>query len=152
MSLKWRILYLLARLYWFIFRPITIGVKVMLIEEESIWLVQHSYQRGWFLPGGGAKRNENLETAVRREAREELGADLQEVTLFGLYSNIAMSKSDHIAVFYCHNFTLGQTDKAEIRAVQRFPLRQLPPDASYGTRRRIAEYLNGRTQAEARQW
>lgn len=152
MSLKYRLLYLAVRLYWLIFRPITIGVKLMLIEEESIWLVQHSYQRGWFLPGGGVKRDENLETAVRREAREELGASLQEVTLFGMYSNIANSKSDHIAVFCCHAFTLGQTDKAEIRAVQRFPLHQLPPDASHGTRRRVAEYLAGRTQATAERW
>ncbi|MEZ4592349.1 MAG: NUDIX domain-containing protein [Chloroflexota bacterium] len=152
MSLKWRILYLLARLYWFIFRPITIGVKVMLIEEESVWLVQHSYQRGWFLPGGGAKRNENLATAVRREAWEELGATLHEVTFFGLYSNITGSKSDHIAVFCCQNFTLGQTDKAEIRAVQRFPLHQLPADIGAGTRRRIEEFVNGRTQPEAGIW
>jgi len=152
MSLRYRLLYLLARCYWRIFRPLTLGVKVMLIENESIWLVQHSYQPGWFLPGGGVKRNELLETAVRREAKEELGADIDEVQLFGVYTNASQYKNDHVVVFVSHEFTLGQPDKAEIRAVQQFPLRQLPPDVSRGTRHRIAEYLAGRSQAEAGIW
>jgi ADP-ribose pyrophosphatase YjhB (NUDIX family) len=152
MSLKYRVLYLLARCYWRIFQPLTLGVKVMLIENESIWLVQHSYQPGWFLPGGGVKRNELLETAVRREAKEELGADLGDVHLFGVYTSISQHKNDHVVVFACHDFTVGQVDKGEIRAVQQFPLRELPPDVSRGTRRRIEEYLAGRPNAEAGVW
>lgn len=124
----------------------------MLIDNEMIWLVQHSYQPGWFLPGGGVKRNEALETAVRREAKEELGADLGDVHMFGVYSNTSQYKNDHVAVFYCHDFKIGQTDKAEIRAVQQFPLKQLPPGVSRGTRRRIEEYLAGRPTAEAGLW
>ena len=152
MSLKYRLLYLLARCYWRIFRPLTLGVKVMLIEGESIWLVQHSYQQGWFLPGGGVKRNEGLETAVRREAQEEMGAHLGEVHLFGVYSSINEYKNDHVVVFHCHDFTVGQADKAEIRAVQQFSLRQLPPDVSRGTHRRIEEYLTGRPQTKTGVW
>ena len=152
MSLKWRLLYLAARCYWRIFRPLTLGVKLMLIKDEMIWLVQHSYQPGWFLPGGGVKRNEPLETAVRREASEELGAALGDVTLFGVYTNTHRYKNDHVVVFQCHDFTVGQTDKEEIRAVQQFPLQQLPADVSRATRRRIAEYLAGRQQAEAGLW
>jgi ADP-ribose pyrophosphatase YjhB (NUDIX family) len=152
MSLKWRVLYLLARCYWRIFRPLTLGVKVMLIENESIWLVQHSYQSGWFLPGGGVKRNELLETAVRREAKEELGAGLGDIRLFGVYTNASQYKNDHVMVFQCHDFTVGRADKAEIRAVQQFPLRELPPDVSHGTRRRIAEYLADRFKAEVGIW
>ena len=152
MSLKWRLLYVLARCYWRIFRPLTLGVKVMLIENDSIWLVQHSYQPGWFLPGGGVKKNEPLETAVRREAQEELNATLVDVHLFGVYTNINQHKNDHVAVFTCHHFTVGRVDKAEIRAVQQFPLHQLPPDVSHGTRRRIEEYVAGHTKAEAGLW
>ncbi|WP_420630506.1 NUDIX domain-containing protein [Candidatus Leptofilum sp.] len=152
MKLKWRILYLLARCYWRIFKPLTLGVKLMLIEDDAIWLVQHSYQPGWFLPGGGVKRNEMLETAVRREAEEELGADLQDLQLFSVYTNASEYKNDHIVVFVSKTFTVGQTDKAEISAVQKFPLRQLPADVSRGTRRRIEEFVNGRTQAEVGVW
>ena len=104
MNWKYRLLYLAARCYWRIFRPITLGVKLLLVKDDTIWLVQHSYQHGWFLPGGGVKRNEVLETAVRREAREELGAELGEVRVFGVYSSISEYKNDHVVVFYCHNF------------------------------------------------
>ncbi len=152
MNLKYRVLYLLARCYWRIFRPLTLGVKLMLIKDDSIWLVQHSYQQGWFLPGGGVKRNEVLETAVRREAHEELGAELGDVHLFGVYTNASQHKNDHVVVFECHDFTVGQADKGEIRAVQQFPLRQLPSDVSRGTRHRIEEYLAGRPKAEAGLW
>ena len=152
MSVKYRLLYILARCYWRIFRPLTLGVKLLLIEDESIWLVQHSYQQGWFLPGGGVKRNEALETAVRREANEELGATLNDVHLFGVYTSTNQYKNDHVVVFYCHDFTVGQADKAEIRAVRPFPLHHLPPDVSRGTRRRIEEYLAGRSKAEAGLW
>lgn len=152
MSLKWRILYLLARCYWRIFKPLTLGVKLMLIEDEAIWLVQHSYQPGWFLPGGGVKRNEDFATAVRREAREELGANLADLHLFGVYSNDSQYKNDHVVVFVSHNFRVGKADKAEIRAVQKFPLNQLPPDVSRGTGRRIEEFVNGRIHPEAGIW
>ena len=124
----------------------------MLIEDEQIWLVQHSYQPGWFLPGGGVKRNELLETAVRREAQEELGAELGDLHLFGVYTNDSQYKNDHVVVFYCDNFTIGTADKAEIRAVRPFPLSQLPPDLSQGTRRRIEEYLAGHLKAAVGIW
>ena len=152
MSLKWRLLYLLARCYWRIFQPLTLGVKVMLIENESIWLVQHSYQPGWFLPGGGVKKNEDFKTAIRREAREELGAELADLHLFGVYSNESQHKNDHVVLFVSHQFSMGQTDKEEIRAVQQFPLRQLPQEVSRGTRRRIEEFINGRIHPEAGIW
>jgi 8-oxo-dGTP pyrophosphatase MutT (NUDIX family) len=40
--------------------------------------VRHTYgdRRAWELPGGGVKRGESPLDAVRREAREEVGADL----------------------------------------------------------------------------
>ncbi|MCA9953228.1 MAG: NUDIX domain-containing protein [Anaerolineales bacterium] len=152
MNWKYRLLYLAARCYWRIFHPITLGVKILLIKDGQVWLVKHSYQHGWFLPGGGVKRNEDLETAVRREAREELGAELGEVYLFGTYSAITELKNDHVVVFYCHDFTVGQADKAEILAVRPYPLDQLPADVSRGTRRRITEYVTGGRREQSGVW
>ena len=151
MSLKYRLLYLLARCYWRIFKPLTLGVKLMLIEDEQIWLVQHSYQPGWFLPGGGVKRNELLETAVRREAREELGATLGEVTLFGIYSHLE-DKSDHVVVLVCTEFTLGEKVDPEIAAVAFFALEELPAEVSPGTAARVREYAAGLRPAALRDW
>ena len=152
MSLRLKVLYTGAKIYWRIFQPVTFGVKIMLIREETVLLVKHSYEKGWHLPGGGVKRHESVETAVRREAREELGAEMDELHLFGVYTNDSQYKNDHVVVFVSHKFTLGPADKAEIRAVQKFPLRQLPPDVSRGTRHRIEEYLAGRPKAEVGIW
>ena len=52
----------------------------MLRDEAGrvVW-VRHSYgDRGaWELPGGGARRSESAVQAARREAREELGIDVE---------------------------------------------------------------------------
>lgn len=80
---------------------------------------------------------------ARREAAEEVGAELGRLDLFGVYSNFLEGKSDHVAVFVCTAFSLtGQTDR-EIEAFEFFALDSLPDRVSPGTRRRIDEYLAG---------
>ena len=67
------------KLYWFVARPRTRGVKCVLRDPGGrILLVQHSYgDRGvWELPGGGARTGEAPDAAARREMGEELGADV----------------------------------------------------------------------------
>ena len=63
-----RILYFGFRVYCFIFRPIRMGVRVMMMENGKVWLVRQTYMPGWFMPGGGLKKGETLEQAARREA------------------------------------------------------------------------------------
>jgi 8-oxo-dGTP pyrophosphatase MutT (NUDIX family) len=106
-----------------------------------VLLVQHTYQRPWYLPGGGVKRGETLEQAIRRELVEEVGAQLGKVGLVGVYSNFFEGKSDHVAVFVCTDASVaGETDQ-EIARYGWFDLEDLPEDVSPGTRRRIREYL-----------
>jgi ADP-ribose pyrophosphatase YjhB (NUDIX family) len=138
-----RLFYRIVRLWWSVARPITVGVRVLLVRDKSVLLVRHVYHDAWYLVGGGVKRGESLEQAIRREAAEEVGAELQHLELFGAYSNFYEGKSDHIAVFKCMAFALtGQTD-GEIDAVEFFALDSLPDRASPGTRRRIEEHIRG---------
>ena len=52
----------------------TVGVLVLLTRPDGrVLLVQQSYRRQWFLPGGLVKAHESVEEAARRELREELG-------------------------------------------------------------------------------
>ena len=60
---------------------------MILERDKAVLLVKHTYQRDLYLPGGGVKRGETLEEAARREAAEELGAQLMNIHLFGIYSN-----------------------------------------------------------------
>lgn len=141
-----------ARLYWRLFKPMSLGVKVMLIRDDQTLLVKHSYKPGWYFPGGGIKKKESVETAARREAREEVGATLGPLELFGIYSNLQGPTSDHITVLVCKEFELNGRSDAEIAEVKFFPLDDLPDDTADGTRRRIEAYCNGRHQPDIGDW
>ena len=60
------------------------GVKCVLRDGAGriVW-VRHTYgDRGaWELPGGAARRSESPVEAARREAREELGVDVEAIEL-----------------------------------------------------------------------
>jgi 8-oxo-dGTP pyrophosphatase MutT (NUDIX family) len=147
-----RAIYILNRWRWRITRPLTVGVRLILVENDAVTLVKHTYQDRWYLPGGGVGRGETLEAAVRREAAEELGAVLGPLRLFGVYSNFYEYKSDHIAVFCCDDFALNGAASREIERVARFPLNLLPGDISPGSLRRIREYCEGAGQPIVNVW
>ena len=146
MSLFPRLIFKAARLWWRMTRPITLGVRLLLVNGESVLLVKHTYQADhWFLVGGGVKRNENLLEAAQREAREEVGATLGDMKLLGVYTNFFDYKSDHVVVFVCEDFALSGSTDHEIEKAEFFPLKDLPVSLAAGHRRRIQEYLAPRT-------
>jgi 8-oxo-dGTP pyrophosphatase MutT (NUDIX family) len=60
-------------------RPYTYGVKCIVRDGRGrVLFVRHTYgdRASWELPGGGRRRAEDPEAAIRREMREELGIDL----------------------------------------------------------------------------
>lgn len=131
------------RLRLFFTRPITLGVRVLLVHEGQILLVKHTYHDGWLLPGGGVKRGETLDTAAIRETREETGLKVTSLRLHGMYTNFHEYKSDHIAVFAGEGFDPStlRRDPWEIQAAQFFPLNALPADVRAGHQRRIEEMV-----------
>jgi 8-oxo-dGTP diphosphatase len=55
----------------------TVGaICVVERPDGRVLVVRHSYRRRWGFPGGLVKRNEAIEDAARREAREEVGVDI----------------------------------------------------------------------------
>lgn len=155
MSLRMRALYQLASVYWRLVQPVTLGVQAMLIRNEQILLVRHSYRPGWCLPGGGVDRNETLETAVRRELHEEIRATPHTLAFFGIYTNTNGHKSDHITLFLSEDFEWQPNYRtAEIAEARLFPLQALPPaaDLDKGVQRRVHTYVNGRSWPEHNTW
>ncbi len=137
-----KFLYFLYTRWLAIVQPISLGVRVLLIRDGKVLLVKHTYQDHWYLVGGGLKRHETLEEATRREAREEAGAELGALTLFGIYSNFPVGRNDNIAVFLCKDFTYTGEHDREIAAVQLFPMDALPDNIAPGNRRRVEDYLD----------
>jgi 8-oxo-dGTP pyrophosphatase MutT (NUDIX family) len=147
-----RLAYFAYRIYLFIFRPVTYGVRVLLVKDGRVLLVRHTYRSGWHLPGGGIKRNETVEEACRREAREETGAELGTVDLVGIYSNLDDYVSGHNILFSCADFTITGKPDREIAETHFFTLSDLPADMYPGHRRKIEEYLGGRISSNSGLW
>lgn len=137
--------YKASQIVWKVFRPITVGVRVLLVKDGRFLLVRPSYQATWTLPGGGLEPRETLEQAARREIAEETGAQAGELGLFGVYTSFQENKNDHVVVFYGSLLGLqaGFQPDAEIEQFGWFAPQELPPDTAPGVRRRIEEYLGG---------
>lgn len=137
----------LRKAVWRVFGPRTIGVRALVVDAQGrVLLVRHSYgPEAWHLPGGGVKRRESLEDAACREVREEAGIEARKpLRLMGTYSNLQGGKSDHITVFVVDNWGRHDADAAEIAEDGFFRRDELPEGTTPGTRRRVAEFLEGR--------
>jgi 8-oxo-dGTP pyrophosphatase MutT (NUDIX family) len=138
--------YRLIRVFWWIRRPVVLGVRVLVIEDNRVLLVRHSYREGWFLPGGRPEFDETLAQTAKREVREETGSSISEAELFGVYSRLSESLSNHVVVFVAtpHETSLPTTTPGEIEAVQWRDVGNLPVDADGQTKRILWDWKHGR--------
>jgi 8-oxo-dGTP pyrophosphatase MutT (NUDIX family) len=92
--------------------------------------VRHNYgnRRRWELPGGGARPGEPMEEAARREAWEELGADVEEWRVLATTRTFWRGRPEEITV--CGARWPGgpiRVDPVEIAVAEWFPL-DAPPE------------------------
>src|SRR5262245_7862211 len=92
--------------YWRFSRGMTLGVRALVVDDERrIFLVKHSYVRGWHLPGGGVEPGETLIDALIRELAEEGNIEpTAPPVLHGVFFNKRASQRDHVAVFIVRAF------------------------------------------------
>jgi 8-oxo-dGTP pyrophosphatase MutT (NUDIX family) len=141
LNFLFRIVSVVRRGYWFIFRPITVGVKVIPINSNSqVLLIKNRYDKYWYLPGGGVKKGEALLDCAKREMREEAGIEIGELKILGVYSNFCEYKSDHIILLHADVADQRLIKGLEIDQLEFFDLRALPTDISPATKRRLEEY------------
>jgi ADP-ribose pyrophosphatase YjhB (NUDIX family) len=139
-----RVAYLLDRARRRLFRPVTAGVRVVVVDQTRVLLVRHSYRPGWHLPGGALRRGETFEEAARRETLEETGLLVRELRLLGVFTSFEDGGPDHITLFACERFEgRARAAGAEIAEVSWFDLAALPGDMPSSTRRRLAEFSAG---------
>ena len=143
MKLILKFLYQVFRLILQLLKPMTHGVRVLLVKNGKVLLVQHIYEDEWYLPGGLVERGETLEEAVRREAKEEVGAVIADLRLFGVYTNFTQGWYDYISVFISEDFLLEGDSDHEIEHLSFFDLDNLPEYTSLGSKNRVRDYLTG---------
>jgi 8-oxo-dGTP pyrophosphatase MutT (NUDIX family) len=139
-------------LYWRFARGLTLGVRALVIDEtRRIFLVNHTYVKGWHLPGGGVEAGETIQTALARELVEEGNIELTAPPLLhGVFYNARISRRDHVACFVVQSFhqSAPPAPNREIAASGFFALDALPEGTTTGSRARIAEVLLGAPVSE----
>ena len=129
-------------------RGMTLGARAAVFDAEGrILLIRHSYTPGWHLPGGGVEPGETTLDALARELEEESGIELTgEAELFGLYFSRHISRRDHVAVYVCRDWRQARQPRIpnlEIVGMGFHPPDALPDGTTDGTRRRVAEIIEG---------
>jgi 8-oxo-dGTP pyrophosphatase MutT (NUDIX family) len=128
--LGYRSAYRALRVYWFLLRPSSSGVKCLLTHGEYVLLVRHTYgASSWELPGGAIRRGEEPVVTARREMNEELGLSIDDWTLQG--ETVVELDHHHDRVqFFAAEVLAPQIkiNEAELAEARWFSRQQLPPD------------------------
>lgn len=132
--------------YWFLFRPMTRGAKIVLLRDGQIYLVMHSYgARQWALPGGSSDGTETFEQTILREVREELAIEITNLRHCGEIFSTRQYKRDTVAVF--SGVPVGEPviDGVEILEGAWFSLDALPP-IGVSTKAMLDAYIQAKAE------
>lgn len=143
LNVLFKIVAAIRKCFWFIFRPVTVGVKVIAESNGKVLLVKNRYSKHWYLPGGGVKSGETVIECAIREVREECGVSLENLKILGVYSNFVEYKNDHIVLMWASFSDQCLTKGLEIEKLGLFDLQFLPEEVSPATKRRLEEYQTG---------
>jgi 8-oxo-dGTP pyrophosphatase MutT (NUDIX family) len=124
----------------------------MVLNGDQVLLIRHTYQRGWFMPGGGLKRNETLEEAARRELREETGLTVGRLDVAGVFTNVFDGKTDHVVLFRAESEGHAIPNSPEVAECRWFSLSALPEGLGRGSRQRIIELARDGAPVVAGRW
>jgi 8-oxo-dGTP pyrophosphatase MutT (NUDIX family) len=120
------------KLYCFIFRPKSLGVKVIVENDKKFLMVRIGYAHKKFtFPGGGVEKNESFEEAAKRELEEETGIKTQQLTEIGEYTSDRNYKKNIVKCFYLKtDSSFIKIDNFEIIEADWYSQDQFPKDRS----------------------
>ena len=140
LRLAYRVAYRVLQAWGAVTDAETRGVKCVVRDEQGRALfVRHAYgdRSAWELPGGGVRRGEAPEHAVRREAAEELGVTDADWELVAVVDGVFHGRRENLSVFVAPwPGGAPRFDPVEIADAAWHPLD--PPPAKVGPSTRLA--------------
>ncbi len=128
---------------WFGLR--TLGVRILVTDEDRILLIRHTYTPLWHFPGGGVKPHEVPIDGAKRELLEETGLIAKNLNLLGIYHNPHYGRDDDVILYHVMDFDIVEKIPChEIAEIKWFSKNTLPEDISPATRTRIDEWQKKR--------
>ena len=142
LRLGYRTAYRVYMAWSFVRRPRVRGTMCVISDDAGrVLLLRHTYgdRRAWELPGGWVRREEEPVEAARREAREELGADIDGWRALGALNGFWHYKHETLS-FFAAEWPGGEprTDPVEIAEIGWFDPRDPPRRMGDGTRAVVA--------------
>ena len=100
---------------------------VIFNDKGQVLLLKHRFRpgTGWGLPGGFLEKGEQPIDALRRELREEVGLEVEEVEIFAVRS---FKKPQQVEVlFRCRSNAAAEPQTIEVERAEWFSTLSLPP-------------------------
>jgi 8-oxo-dGTP diphosphatase len=121
-------------------------VDIIIEYQGGIVLIQRENPpHGWALPGGFVDYGESLETAARREAREETGLNIQLMRQLHTYSSPDRDPRHHtVSTVFIAKATGGLAAGDDAAHAEVFSAADLPIQLVFDHVRILNDYLNYR--------
>jgi 8-oxo-dGTP diphosphatase len=105
---------------------VTVGA-VILDSQNRVLLLEHRFRpgNGWGIPGGFINPQEQPEDAIRRELREEVGVELEQLEI-AFIKTLRQYQQIEI-IFRASAYNNPQPNSLEIRRAEWFDPATLPP-------------------------
>ncbi|MEM3399142.1 MAG: NUDIX hydrolase [Nitrososphaerota archaeon] len=79
------------------------AVGVLILDRSRILLIKRAFQPSagrWSIPGGVVELGEKVEEAAKREVREEVGIEVYDLELLGIYDSITRDSDGNVRYHY----------------------------------------------------
>jgi len=121
---------------------------VIINDKNEVFLMKRAidpFEGAWVLPGGHVEYKEEVEDALKREIKEEIGANLKIEDLFGVYSAPNRDPRDHIVtIVYTGKIDNNEEIKLgeEASTYKYFSLSELPENIGFDHKKIIEDLKN----------
>lgn len=121
---------------------LTVDIIIRMGRGTVVLIERKNPPYGWAIPGGFVDYGESVETAARREAREETGLAVEELEQFRVYSEPNRDPRHHTVSVVFTAVAQGTPVAADdARRVKVFRVEELPENLAFDHARILTDYF-----------